>query len=101
MYYNTTHESGEVLKDSQVKAETQEDVVLGFFKKYPNSLFTPFDIHSQGKFRAPITSIRRCITNLTDEGKLLKTNYKRGGEWGKPNYMWTLKKEEGQTTLNF
>ena len=40
--------------------------------------------------RAPITSIRRAITDLTNEGKLVKTNSLKKGNYGKKCHCWKL-----------
>ena len=100
-YYNTLSESGEVLKESQVKAEKQKVVILRFFKENPTRKYTPLMVHRLLGLRSPETSTRRAITDLTKDLKLERTSTKVPEKYGSPNYMWTLKKEEGQTTLNF
>ena len=37
-----------------------------------------------------ITSVHRCITDLTKEGHLEKTTRKRKGIYGRPEYIWKL-----------
>jgi len=89
-YYNTTNIDGAELADSRGKARKQDDIVLECFGKFPNGA-TPSDIHSFAfAHAAPITSIRRAISNLTDAGLLVKTQYKRLGPYGKPEYIWKL-----------
>ena len=39
---------------------------------------------------APLTSIRRAIHDLTDKGLLFKTDRKRHGLYGRPEYIWSL-----------
>lgn len=39
----------------------------------------------------PITSIRRAMTKLTDEGVLTMTGEKRMGDYNKTNFVWSLK----------
>lgn len=39
----------------------------------------------------PITSIRRAMTKLTDEGILTMTGEKRMGDYNKTNFVWSLK----------
>ena len=45
-----------------------------------------------------ITSVRRCITDLTTDGHLEKTTKKVTGMYGKPEYVWELhvSEEEGK-----
>lgn len=38
----------------------------------------------------PITSIRRAITNLTNDGELVKHDRMRMGDYGKDNHTWSL-----------
>ena len=99
MYHNTTDLEGAELKDSQVKAETQTEKVLWVFECFPGRVMTPFEVMHDGQFDCPITSIRRAISDLTKEGKLVKTESKREGDYGKPNYMWTLNIQKGQIPL--
>ena len=98
-YFNTTNESGEALKQSQVKAETQDQKVLKFFRDHPDAEYTPASIHYYVGGKSPITSTRRAMSNLTKGGLLEKTKYKEQGYYGKPNYMWRLKKEVGQIEM--
>jgi transcription initiation factor IIE alpha subunit len=89
MYYNTTNEEGDVLTKCREKALTQDDVILNVFKKVKDA--TPFEvweaIYKTG-VDYPITSIRRSINSLTNQDHIVKTNKKRDGKHGKPNYIW-------------
>ena len=97
-FYNTIDEQGETLKESERKALRQEDIVFDFFLHYPGA-YTPFDIQSQVLPEAPITSVRRAITNLTIQGKLEKTDDMRAGELGKNNHQWRLAGDKPQKQL--
>jgi hypothetical protein len=48
------------------------------------------------KDRVPITSIRRALTNLTEQGLLVKTDLQRMGAKGKPEYIWKVKSQTNQ-----
>ena len=39
----------------------------------------------------PITSVRRALTNLTNEDKIIKTDVKVVGLYGKKEHLWRLK----------
>lgn len=94
MYYNTTNSGGPTLFDSVNKTEAQEDLILNYFKKYPESMFSPCDIHNvifHGQ-NVPITSTRRSISDLTSDGKLIKTDQFKIGIYGKKTYLWRLNK---------
>jgi hypothetical protein len=90
-FYNTINAEGQMLMSFDEQAAKQDDIILDLFRKNAHRDITPFEMESclrlNGK-RYPITSIRRSITNLTKEGKLVKTEVMRPGEYGKPNYAW-------------
>ena len=93
-YYNTTYISLDDLKKEITNAKYQEDKIMIFFKGRPNIGYTPFDILKMVfSGSTPITSVRRAMTNLTTDNKLIKTNNQRQGEYGKPCYTWKLNKE--------
>lgn len=92
-FYNTIHESGQVLKSSQEQAQKQGERVHNIFLMHRNCAFTPAEIHSAYERlydRTPLTSIRRAITNLTELGKLRKLPEMKEGIYGKPNHKWQL-----------
>lgn len=93
-YFNTTSENGQQLQMFVNKSKKQDDVILRFFQTYNDKAISPsevwvncFDVDS-----IPITSIRRSISVLTKKGKLLKTEIKDKGIYGRDEYKWRLKK---------
>lgn len=89
-YYNTTNVEGEELRDYQIKADSQEKKILILFKK--NKRATASQIWKEyGMNNAPLTSVRRAITNLTNKGLLLKTDSKFDGFYGRPECFYELK----------
>ena len=93
MYYNTNDETGTTLQQSRGNAKTQEGIILEFFTNNPNLQLSPFEISDTLELNAPITSIRRAMTNLTLEGKLKKTDVKVIGPYGKNVHTWRLNNE--------
>jgi hypothetical protein len=87
-YFNTTSESGSKLQKYRVKAQNQDDLVLEFFEKNYPAGWTPSEVHRYALPAAPITSVRRSITTLTEAGKLDKTMNKRKGVYGRPEHIW-------------
>lgn len=90
-YYNTTSEFAKILDNSIKKTKKQEEIILNAFKQIcemtPSEVWTNyFDVDN-----VPITSVRRSITDLTSEGKLIKTEVKKLGIYGKPEHIWKLK----------
>lgn len=98
-FHNTTNESGIQLEAFTKKAQTQDEVVLTFFKNYPNHDFSPSKLYeylikySLIDNATPLTSIRRALTNLTVAGKLTKTNKTVKSRYGRSEYIWQLKNE--------
>lgn len=87
-YYNTTGETGSQLKQYKRKAATQSDLILRFFQQRSKACFSPSYIQQNCMPGTPLTSVRRAITNLTKQGKLVKLNRKVEGPYGRPEYVW-------------
>ena len=98
MYYNTTNETGETLDQLWQKCENQQQFVYELFclqkamtaseawKLYPDDI----------EYQTPLTSIRRAITDLMNEGKLVKTEIKKTGIYGKPEYVYKVAETQMQ-----
>jgi hypothetical protein len=94
-YYNTIGLEGVALSNAINKAKTQQDRILFIFNMQRVSM-TPDEVHNlyrQYFYEVPLTSIRRGITNLTNDGELIKTDRKVIGRYGSPNYKWSLNKK--------
>ena len=92
-FYNTTNQSGIELQISIRNAKNQAERILNIMK-HCNEPMTPFDVqqvYSSFFDPVPITSIRRAMTNLTDENKLTKTDKQKSGIYGAPNYCWVIR----------
>jgi hypothetical protein len=91
-FYNTNKTTGTALKEARSKAKTQEERIYEFFREHKDKVFTPMEVQDKvfGN-TAPITSIRRAISNLTEVGKLDKTDKTRLGYYGKNNYCWKFR----------
>ena len=89
-YYNTTTLSGRELRQYETAAAGQESDVLALFQTYPDRDFSPDDVHQRVLQDAPITSVRRAMTNLTTRGLLVKTERKTLGRYGRPAHLWRL-----------
>jgi uncharacterized protein (DUF4213/DUF364 family) len=97
-YYNTTQLQGSELAERNAASKTQEEVVFDFFLTNANHEFTPFEVMAATGI-ACINSVRRSITNLTQKGKIRKTDIKRIGQFGQKNYCWILLTEAKQKSL--
>lgn len=98
-FHNTINLTHEALECANAKASSQEEVVLQFFKDNRGMKFTPCEVHraltGNGKLdaRTLLTSVRRAISDLTRDGKIVKTTQKKLGAFGMANYTWMLVEE--------
>ena len=102
-FYNTIQENPNQLAKSEFKAKTQEANIMNCFKQYERPL-SPSMVLSISGLDCPITSIRRAMTNLSDDGKLEKTKDFVMGNYGKKEHLWCLPKKPetfSQSTLPF
>ena len=89
IYYDTTHEPKNELKRSREIAAKQETIIYGAFVARKDHNITPSEIWKEVfEQRIPLTSVRRAITDLTDQGLLIKTKIKRIGHYGKREHAW-------------
>ena len=97
MYYNTTREEGVQLKLNIEKAHNQKYLTLAVFQTYPNDYLSAHEVwtflmdNESIDKHTPLTSIRRAITDLTNEESLVKTDKKVVGGAGRKTYTWRLK----------
>ena len=88
-YFNTTRLSGRELAAAQKDARTQQDRIRRLFETMPDDwLAAPSKVHQLVGGKAPITSIRRAMTDLTDQGVLTRTDAQKTGPHGKPEFLW-------------
>jgi hypothetical protein len=99
-YYNTNEEQGATLKESEARAQQQESEILDFFREYRHSDFTPCEV-AKAMPHMLLTSVRRAITNLTDQGFLLQTEVLRMGIYGKRVHTWKFKAKAGNAEQEF
>lgn len=103
MFHNTVQATGETLDKYRTDAQKQEDRVLAIMQANP-AWWTPFAVQEMyGRLYrfVPITSIRRAMTDLTNEGKLEKSDTPNAaGQYGKPNHSWrVIQKQPVQAQL--
>ncbi len=95
IFHDTVPLPLEQLEKGRRKAIRQKDRILNIFRQYPETWFTPYEIHEiyERVYRyILITSVRRSITDLTLEG----TGRLRKGsiedqvreKWGTNNNRW-------------
>ena len=100
MYHNTTESIQPDLGKYREKAKSQDVRILAALLENPGVPITPSTILSwvfNGS--VPITSVRRAITNLTNSGDLVKTNFQTKGPYGRPEFIWELAPKYKQQEL--
>lgn len=90
-YHNTIPERGAVLETYEAKACKQDEIVKRLFEQHPTATFTPYEVWLRLGQQWPLTSVRRAITNLTNDGVLVMTDQTRAGGYGRNNNVWKLK----------
>ena len=95
MYYNTTHATATKLKRFVKNNKGQNKLILELFRINPKLELSPFEVQTALKrlrlLNAPITSIRRAITDLTTEGNLARTATRKLGPYGRDSFCWKFK----------
>ena len=91
-YYNTNRLNREELSDATIKTDRQKDRVLKIFQSENRRLSPDYVwkkyFESEG---VPLTSVRRCITDLTDDDELEMTTDMIIGIYGKNVHTWRLR----------
>lgn len=91
MFYNTTNLKGNELKAAEETTRTQEEIILEFFESNMHMEASPETVQILCfPNDVPLTSVRRGITNLTNAGKLLKTDKTETGRYGAKTHLWRL-----------
>ncbi len=88
-YYNTNSLSGEALKERRKVTGKQNLKVLEIMRNLKEA--TPSKVHDYILTASPLTSIRRALSTLTDDGYLVKTEEQKIGPFGHPEHVWKLK----------
>lgn len=89
-YYNTLGHEGDRLRTYKRKAFNQNTLVYQFMVLFPGEGYTPSEVQRIVLPNTPVTSVRRSITTLTNQGKLIKTGRHRTGPYGRPETVWRL-----------
>jgi len=92
-YYNTTNESGDFLKRNRISAESQDAKILAMFERYPNKVCTAETMQvlaGHEGYNWPLTSVRRSINTLFNEGFIERVG-ERSGSYGRRIFTYKLK----------
>ena len=92
-FFNTINLTGKKLIEAQQNAKIQEERVYLIFLQNKKLGMTPFDVSREyDKLypKAPVTSIRRAMTQLTKNKHIIMTEKKKNGIYNTPNHVWEL-----------
>lgn len=94
-FFNTTSLFGPELQEAKAKALSQDEMVLEAFRRIdmpmgPSMVYKYLLNKGQITTKTPITSLRRSITTLTKEGRLIKTGKLVMGNFGQKEHQWRL-----------
>ena len=94
-YFNTTDQDIDYVNKRKAKNKTQEGIVHDLFKSMTtltaSEVLTASETLNLFSNKVPITSIRRAISNLQKEEKLVKTTDTKTGIYGAPEHYYTIK----------
>jgi len=98
MFYNTTNETGDKLKEYREKASQQDREVLDLFINNSGKAWNSHEVEKRlGKYSR--SSIVRSINTLENEGLIEKTANKVIGNFGRLVHTYRLSGENGQNNL--
>jgi hypothetical protein len=90
-YYNTNKLSYSNFLEAIRKAKSQQEKILIYFKSLPGRRLAPHQVKTAlFSEKTPITSVRRAITNLEQDGLLIKTDRMIEGDLGARVHTWIL-----------
>lgn len=90
------HDKGANLTDQEgrrleKKAMKQDDIIIEFFERHKGRPYTPWEVHRALGETMLITSVRRSLSNLTEQGILIKReDYKKMEETDTSNNTWMM-----------
>lgn len=91
LFYNTTHLDGDELKGEVLRAKSLQELVHQFFQNNPKKGFVWSDVTtSLGVEFAQYGSVKRCLTNLMNDGKLYKSTNVKNSIFGKKAHFYFL-----------
>jgi len=94
-YHNTTNLNEITVISETIKCQSQEQIILEIYKRSLRlSASQVLDMYPNQ--RTPLTSVRRAISNLMYDGKLIKTDDMKEGIYGKPEHIYELAEKQLQ-----
>ena len=89
-FYVTTPLTPLQKQAARKQAGRQERTVLAVIEKLGGRASPSQVMAHYPNEQTPLTSLRRAITSLTEQGRLVKTGELHEGAYGKPEHVWRL-----------
>ncbi len=93
-YFNTTDQDLHYVSKRKAKNRTQEGIVHDLFKSMvtltASEVLTASKALNLFSKQVPITSIRRAMSNLQQEEKIIKTTDTKTGIYGAPEHYYRI-----------
>jgi len=90
-YHNSTNQNEAFVKDAEAKSISQDAEVLEIMKDYTQATASEvWNLFVAYHKNVPLTSIRRALSNLCNDGHLMKANKTKLGLYGRPECYYTL-----------
>lgn len=95
MYFDTGAVKASKRKTFTKKANSQNALILNYFKDHKDQAFRPSEVH-EALFgdAVPLTSTRRGITTMTQLGRLRKLSTQADSKFGRPENYWQFHDED-------
>ena len=91
-YFNTTNQDLAYVNERIDKNRSQEEIVYDIFKRYKK--LTASEAHELFPKNVPLTSVRRAISNLQYDNKLVRLEQTRTGIYGAAEHYYMVAKVE-------
>ena len=98
-YHNSTNQNETFVIKAANQCKNQEEQVLRVMQMFKQQTASDVWKVLGPTSHAPLTSIRRALSNLTYGGKLMKANKTKIGLYGKPEHYYTLIETTIRTTV--
>ena len=101
-YHNTLNQDSKVVAIYEAKAKTQDGAVLEYLKlirlrdpQQSDNFFSAEQVRAAVLPGVPLTSVRRALSNLYNEGLIERGDNVRG-QYGHPIFSWRYNREESR-----
>lgn len=91
-YHNSTNQKAEIVLEETRNCKSQEEIIFDIFKLHGK--LTASEVLNKFPKDIPLTSIRRAMSNLKFDKKLIKLDETKIGIYAKPERYYSLVKNQ-------